>query len=516
MSKRISKPLGPVVLCILDGWGLRQESADNAIELAVTPNWDRMTKDWPVGKLKCAGEDVGLPAGQMGNSEVGHLNIGAGRIVWQDFPRINRTIEDGSLASAPPLTKFIDALRFSGGTCHLIGLISSGGVHAHQDHVIVLAGIIAKSGVPVRIHAITDGRDTPPRSAVQYLAEVESAISAFDDVSIATVCGRYFAMDRDRRWSRVARAYDLIVSGQGAVFECPVSAPEASYAEGVSDEFMKPARHQNYRGMKDGDAVLHANFRADRVRELLSALVDPNFGGFTRTRTVSLAAALGMVTYSEELSRFCGTIFAPIHLKNTLGEIAANAGLRQLRAAETEKHAHVTYFLNGGVEKPFEGEDRILVQSPKVTTYDLQPEMSARELTSKLVEAIASGKYHLVLINYGNGDMVGHTGCLEAAIKAVECVDECLGQLEEAVVGASGTMLVTSDHGNCETMFDSATGMPHTAHTLNPVPVVLVNSRRDQITVRDGRLADVAPTILDLLGIEQPDEMTGSTLVVSK
>ena len=505
----------PFVLCILDGWGVRQEEQDNAIALAPTPNWDRITKTQPTRTLSCSGEDVGLPEGQMGNSEVGHLNLGAGRIVWQDLPRINRAVADGSLASAPPLSDFINALRASGGACHLIGLISPGGVHAHQDHVAALARIMADAAIPVRIHAITDGRDTPPKSAVQYLGKLERAISALDDVSIVTVCGRYFAMDRDRRWDRVACAYDLIVSGQGDAFVSPIDVLEAAYAEGVTDEFVKPARHEDYLGMKDGDGVLHANFRADRVRELLGALIDPGFDGFVRERTVSMAAALGMVAYSDELNRFCNAILEQPRLTNTLGEVVANAGLRQLRVAETEKYAHVTYFFNGGAETPFEGEDRILVPSPKVATYDLQPEMSAPELTTQLVAAIGSGQYDLVIVNYANGDMVGHTGDLEAAKKAVECIDACLGRLEQAVIGAGGVMLAISDHGNCETMFDPETGMPHTAHTLNPVPVVLVNCRREQTGLRDGRLADVAPTILDLMGLEQPEEMTGTTLIRS-
>ena len=514
MTKNTAKPDGPVVLCILDGWGWRAETDANAIALASTPNWDRMTKTWPTAELACSGEDVGLPAGQMGNSEVGHLNLGAGRVVWQDLPRINRAIADGSLASSPVLNAFITQLRASGGTCHLVGLVSPGGVHAHQDHIVALSKIVAGAGVPVRIHAITDGRDTPPKSAVRSIETLEAALSGIDNVSIATLCGRYFAMDRDKRWDRVARAYDLIVSGKGDVFETATKALQTAYDADVTDEFVPPTRHKTYPGMTDGDGILHANFRADRVRELLSALVDPNFDGFTRARAVSLAAILGMVAYSDELNRFCPAIFQPTHLANTLGQVVAKAGLRQLRAAETEKYAHVTYFFNGGEETPYAGEDRILVPSPKVATYDLQPEMSAPELTGRLLEAITDGAYDLIVVNYANGDMVGHTGDLDAAIQAAECVDTCLGQIEAAVIGARGVMLVISDHGNCETMFDPATGMAHTAHTLNPVPAILVNGP-DQARLHGGRLADVAPTLLELMAVAQPDEMTGTTLMTS-
>ncbi len=503
----------PVVLCILDGWGLRTERTDNAIAMASTPNWHRLTQTWPNAKLQCSGEDVGLPGGQMGNSEVGHLNLGAGRVVWQDLPRINKAIQSGLLTGFQPLQDFIKRLKDSGGICHLVGLISPGGIHAHQDHVIALARILATAGVSVRIHAITDGRDTAPESALTYIGQLEQAIAEFENVSIGTVCGRYFAMDRDNRWERVQRAYDLIVAGQGEVFSTSQDAIKVAYANGTTDEFIEPARQADYTGMKDGDGLLCANFRADRVRELLGAVLEPEFDAFVRGKTVTPAAALGMVTYSDKLAQRCESIFPSERIANTLGEVVAQAGLKQLRAAETEKYPHVTYFFNGGIETPNKGEERLLVPSPKVATYDLQPEMSAPELTDKLVEQLKSKKFDLFVINYANGDMVGHTGDLKAAIKAIECVDDCLGRLEQALQEVDGAMVVVADHGNCETMFDRDTGVPHTAHTLNPVPIVLVNCKRSKARIGNGRLADVAPTILDLLGLEGPDEMTGKSLV---
>ncbi|MEM9028545.1 MAG: 2,3-bisphosphoglycerate-independent phosphoglycerate mutase [Pseudomonadota bacterium] len=503
----------PIVLCILDGWGLRRERQDNAIALAATPNWDRMLASWPTGTLRCSGEDVGLPSGQMGNSEVGHLNIGAGRVVWQDLPRINRAIAEDQLRQSSELVAFADKLRASGGTCHLVGLVSPGGVHAHEDHIVALAKAVSERGVPVRIHAITDGRDTPPNSGRDCLARLQASIAEFRDVSIATVCGRYFAMDRDKRWERVARAYDLLVSAKGDAFDDALDVIAASYAQGTTDEFVTPARHTSYNGMGDGDGILCANFRADRVRQLLAAILDPDFDGFARTSIVDLGAALGMVAYSDHISQFCPAIFAPTHLENTLGDVVANAGLRQLRAAETEKYPHVTYFFNGGVEPPLAGEERILVPSPKVATYDLKPEMSAVELTNKVIAAIETQRFDLVVINYANGDMVGHTGVLDAAVRAVACVDMCIGRLEQVVKSAGGAMLVTADHGNCELMFDRALGAPHTAHTLNLVPTILVNGSEGCVSLANGRLADIAPTLLDLLGIEQPPEMTGASLL---
>jgi 2,3-bisphosphoglycerate-independent phosphoglycerate mutase len=512
-TSRTNHDKRPTVLCILDGWGCRVERENNAIALGETPNWDRMIEAWPTALLECAGENVGLPDGQMGNSEVGHMNLGAGRAVWQNLPRINNAIADGSFANATALASFIEALMISGGTCHLAGLVSTGGVHSHQNHIVALAELVAKAGIPVKIHVFLDGRDTPPKSATDYVAQLAQAIDGLPDVHIATVCGRYFAMDRDKRWERVELAYDLIVSGIGGVFDDPVAAIHASYDVGVSDEFLQPAHAREYRGMADGDGIIHANFLADRVRELLGALVDPAFDGFARKHVVSWAAALGMVAYLDQPYLYCPVIFPSVYLKNTLGEVVSHAGLRQLRMAETEKYAHVTFFFNGRREQPLEGEERVFLPSPKVATYDLQPEMSAPELTSQLVNAIGSGRFDLIVVNYANGDMVGHTGILEAAIAAVQCVDECIGQVGEAVIEAGGVMLVTADHGNCEMMVDPETGEPHTAHTLSAVPAVLVNCTLPGASLADGRLADVAPTLIELMGLTQPVEMTGHSLI---
>ena len=504
---------GPMVLCILDGWAQREARDGNAIALADTPNWDRLIKVWPTNVLDCSGQDVGLPDGQMGNSEVGHMNLGAGRVVWQDLPRIDNAIADGSLEKSHALAGFVEKLRQSGGTCHLAGLVSSGGVHSHLRHVAALARLVANQGVPVRVHAFLDGRDTAPKSAKGELAALEQSIDTLPDVEIATICGRYFAMDRDNRWDRVELAYNLMVAGEGTPFTDLQSAIEANYEAGFTDEFVRPGRSQTYRGMADGDGILFANFRADRVRELLGALIDPGFDGFQRKRIVAFAAPLGMVAYSEKLNKLCDVIFPPVYLENTLGEVVANAKLRQLRMAESEKYAHVTFFFNGRSETPFEGEDRVLVPSPKVATYDLQPEMSAPELTDKLVEAIGSGGFDLIIVNYANGDMVGHTGDLDAAIAAVRSVDQCVGRLEEAVIEANGVMLVTADHGNCEMMIDPQTGGPHTANLTNPVPLFHINQPHQKVSLGRGRFADVPPTLLELMQLAQPDEMTGQSLI---
>lgn len=501
----------PVMLTILDGFGWREERADNAVAQADTPNFDRLWRESPHAFLKASGHDVGLPDGQMGNSEVGHTNIGAGRVVMQELPRIDAAIEDGSLAENANLRRFVNTVKESGGACHLLGLISPGGVHAHQRHVAVLAGLVAEAGIPVFVHAITDGRDTPPESGADCLAWLRNMLPK--GAEIATVVGRYYAMDRDNRWERVRQAYEMMAGGGEPGADDPVEALKASYEVGVSDEFVKPVViGKNYRGMRDGDGLLCANFRADRVREILTALLDPDFDKFEHHRHVHFAAALGMVGYSDALDRFMHSLFPPQRMDGLLGEVVARAGKTQLRAAETEKYPHVTYFLNGGRETPFEGEERIMVASPKVATYDLQPEMSAPELTEKVIAAIDSGKFDLIVLNYANPDMVGHTGSLPAAIRAVETVDAGLGKIAAAIRAQGGAMIVTADHGNCETMRDPETGGPHTAHTLNRVPVLLAGGP-DGATLHDGRLADLAPTLLKLLGIAKPDAMTGRSLI---
>jgi 2,3-bisphosphoglycerate-independent phosphoglycerate mutase len=499
----------PVMLVVLDGWGWREEAADNAIRQARTPSFDRLWAACPHAFLHTSGQDVGLPSGQMGNSEVGHLNIGAGRLVMQDLPRIDAAIANGDIERAPVLKKLIEPLRQTGGTCHVMGLMSPGGVHSHQDHAAALASILAKASVPTVVHAFTDGRDTPPRSAGEDIARLLAALPR--SVPIATVSGRYYAMDRDKRWDRVARAYHAIVDADGPRFASAPAVIADAYAHEISDEFVVPAVVGDYRGMRDGDGVLCFNFRADRVREILAALLDPAFAGFARRRSVRIAVAAGMTQYSEQLDAFLGTIFPPQSLASVLGQVVADAGRTQLRMAETEKYPHVTYFLNGGEEKPYRGEDRIMVPSPKVATYDLKPEMSAPQLTDKAVEAIDSGRYDLIVLNYANPDMVGHTGSLAAAVKAVETVDTGLGRIAEAITKGGGVLLVTADHGNCEMMRDPDTGGPHTSHTINPVPVLLLGG--GNVSLAPGRLADVAPTLLELMDLPQPAEMTGRSLL---
>ena len=503
----------PVVMCILDGWGQADDAEDNAITRAPTPVYDRLLATSARAVIDTSGSHVGLPDGQMGNSEVGHQNIGAGRVVLQDLPRIDAAIADGSLARADELRATIAALRQSGGTCHLLGLLSPGGVHAHQDHITALANIVADAGVPVRVHAWLDGRDTPPSSGLDYLKQFTAAIAGQENITIATICGRYYAMDRDQRWERVERAFDLLTAGAGAAHADAITALETAYGDGETDEFVTPIALGGYAGMAAGDGLLMANFRADRAREILGALLDGDFEGFARKRVVSFAAALGMISYSDALDPFLSTLFAPERLSNTLGEVVANAGLKQLRIAETEKYAHVTFFLNGGEERVFEGEERILVPSPKVATYDLQPEMSAHEVTDKLCQAIESGQFDLIIANYANPDMVGHTGDMAAALLAVETIDGCLDRLSEALGKAGGAMLISADHGNIEAMRDHQGG-PQTAHTTNQVPLLLVNGPADT-SLRNGRLADLAPTLLQLLQLAKPAEMTGTSLLAA-
>jgi len=503
-------PPRPVVLCILDGWGHRDSCDSNAICMGETPNYDGLLRDGPHSLIDASGGAVGLPDGQMGNSEVGHMNIGAGRRVLQELPRINAAVADGSLRNAAALQETVADLKASGGKAHIMGLLSPGGVHSHQDHIGALLQAFEAAGVPSILHAFLDGRDTPPRSAEGYLS---AFLQAHPKTEVGTVIGRYYAMDRDNRWERVAKAYDALVLGEGEASVSAVTAIEDSYAADVGDEFLRPSIVAGYSGMADGDAVVMANFRADRAREILQALLVPDFDAFPRKRRVAFAAALGMVAYSEELTPLLRTVFPPTDLHDTLGEVVAGLGGRQLRIAETEKYAHVTFFLNGGREACFDGEDRILIPSPKVATYDLKPEMSAYEVTDKLVEAIVNGGYDLIVCNLANGDMVGHSGNLKAAIAAVEALDRCIGRLSDAVKAAGGVMIVTADHGNCEEMRDPTSGQAHTAHTMNKVPFLLVNGPSDVVALSDGALSDIAPSLLDLMGVDKPAAMTGASLV---
>ncbi len=502
----------PVVLCILDGWGARSDAEANAPLLAHTPNFDLIMQQCPNTQLITHGRDVGLPTGQMGNSEVGHTNIGAGRVVAMDLGQIDLAIEDGSYSNNAALLDYIGSLKNTGGRAHVMSLISDGGVHGHIAHLIATLRILTDAGVPVVLHAITDGRDVAPSSAADFLDRLIGDLP--NGVQIGTVTGRYFAMDRDNRWERVATAYDAIAHGVSEVRADTVEeAIKSNYAAGVSDEFIPATVLGEYQGAQDGDAFFCMNFRADRAREILRAIGETEFDEFDVGTRPQWSMVLGMVEYSTSHNHYMRTCFPKQKLVNTLGEWVAKSGKSQFRLAETEKYPHVTFFLNGGKEQPEEGEARYMAPSPKVATYDLQPEMSAGEVTDQFVKAIEAG-YDLIVTNYANPDMVGHTGDLNAAIKACEVVDQGLGRVLAALENAGGAMIVTADHGNCETMIDPETGGPHTAHTINLVPAVLVGGDANTILRNGGRLADLAPTLLDLMQLDKPTEMTGESLLV--
>lgn len=500
----------PVVLCILDGWGIGPDPATSAPAQAKVPTFNRLWATCPTSTLTTFGPDVGLPRGQMGNSEVGHTNIGAGRVVAMDLGMIDLAIEEGTFAQEPALRDFIVTLKASGGAAHLAGLCSPGGVHAHQAHLVEAARIIAAEGIVVLVHVITDGRDVPPQSGAEQVEALEAALPK--GARVVTLTGRYYAMDRDNRWERVETAYRAMVQGEGEAADNAGAAIAAGYAKGVTDEFLPATVIGDYKGMKEGDGLFFLNFRADRAREILSAIGDPAFAAFDRGARPKLAAMLGMVDYSTAHNAYMTAVFPKKDIVNTLGEWVATQGLRQFRLAETEKYPHVTFFLNGGREAPFAGEDRHMAPSPKVATYDLQPEMSAGEVSDHFVQAIEAG-YDLIVVNYANPDMVGHTGSLSAAIKAVEAVDAGLTRAVAALEKAGGAMVICADHGNCETMVDPVTGGPHTAHTTNPVPVILVGGPAGARLRDGGRLADLAPTLLALMGLPQPPEMTGQSLL---
>jgi 2,3-bisphosphoglycerate-independent phosphoglycerate mutase len=499
----------PVVLCILDGWGLSETTEANAPALADTPVFDSMMADGPNATLITHGPDVGLPSGQMGNSEVGHTNIGAGRVVAMDLGQIDLAIEDGSFFKNDAIVSFAQTLKASGGTAHLMGVVSDGGVHGHLTHVLAAAKAIADHGVPVVLHAITDGRDVAPKSAFTYIEELNEKLVA--GATVGTLTGRYFAMDRDNRWERVSEAYKAMIQGEGLKAADAHSAVSTAYERSESDEFIQATVLGDYAGVKDGDGFFCLNFRADRAREILAAIRQPGFDGFETGPRPDITM-LGMVDYSDEHVKYMASAYPKKPIVNTLGEWVAKQGKTQFRLAETEKYPHVTFFLNGGEETPSDGEDRFMPKSPKVATYDLQPEMSAAEVTEKFVAAIEKG-YDLIVTNYANPDMVGHTGDLQAAMAACAAVDQGLGAVREALLKVGGTMIVTADHGNCEVMVDPVTGGPHTAHTTNLVPVVLVNGP-EGASLRSGRLADLAPSLLDLMGLPQPEEMTGESLII--
>jgi len=500
----------PVVLCILDGWGIGNNPAVSAPALAHVPNFNRLWATCPHSTLTSFGPDVGLPRGQMGNSEVGHTNIGAGRVVAMDLGAIDLAVEDGSFATNPALVAFLTTLQGTGGTAHLMGVMSDGGVHGHITHMIGAARAITAVGVPVVIHAITDGRDVAPSSAGRFIAQLLAALPP--GVKVATVIGRYWALDRDTRWDRVARAYQAIAHAQGEPAPDAAAAVAQSYAKGETDEFLAPTVIDGYPGVQTGDGLFCLNFRADRAREILAALGQPNFVDFDAAPQPQWAAMLGMVEYSTAHTAYVAAAFPKRALVNTLGEWVSTHGRTQFRLAETEKYPHVTFFLNGGREVPFPGETRAMPPSPKVATYDLQPEMSSVAVADHLVKAI-DDKIDLIVVNFANADMVGHTGLLSAAIAACEAVDIALGRALVALEASGGAMIVTADHGNCELMVDPVTGGPHTAHTTNPVPVILVGGPPGAALRTGGRLADLAPTVLALMDLQQPAEMTGQSLI---
>ena len=500
-------PPKPVVLCIMDGWGLREDEVGNAPKLARTPTIDRIMDTCSHATLVTHGPDVGLPRGQMGNSEVGHSNIGAGRVVAMDLGQIDLAIEDGSFVRNPRLTEWINAIKEAGGRAHLMGVLSDGGVHGHIDHMIAAATACTDAGLSVVIHAITDGRDVAPKSALTYLEHLTGALPA--GARVVTVTGRYFAMDRDTRWDRVETAFAAMVRADGRIVETAQAAIETAYADDTTDEFIPAAVMDGYKGAKDGDGLFCLNFRADRAREIMAAMGDPGFDAFMADGRPAWAGLLGMADYSDAHKAYMTTVYPKPEIVNTLGAWVAKAGLRQFRLAETEKYPHVTFFLNGGEEQPEAGEDRAMPKSPSVATYDLQPEMSSVEVTDRFIDAIDAG-YDLIVVNYANPDMVGHTGDLDAAIVACEAVDTGLGRVLPVLEAAGAAMILTADHGNCETMIDPETGAPHTAHTTNLVPVALIGAGG---TLKDGRLADLAPTLLQLMGLEQPTEMTGTSLI---
>jgi 2,3-bisphosphoglycerate-independent phosphoglycerate mutase len=505
----------PLLLCILDGWGIGDETdQNNAIARANLPNYRRFFETYPHSQLETSGLAVGLPEGQMGNSEVGHMTIGAGRVIFQDFPRINNAIADGSLEKNPKLQKLIADLKTSGNACHLMGLLSDGGVHSHIDHIIFLADLLAKNGVKVLLHAFLDGRDVAQKSTLKYL---ESA----KNIKIATVIGRYYAMDRDQKWDRVELATNAIFAADGEKFPDAISAVKNSYEKNITDEFVRPCVIGDYAGVKDGDALLFCNFRADRARQISEKLLrrHTDLASAYEQHTLRQAHgdtrfshAIALTEYSEKLNESYEILFPPIEIKNSLPEILSARGLTQLRIAETEKYAHVTFFFSCGQEKEFRGEERILIKSPAVATYDLQPEMSAAEVGKKLRAAISSEKFDFILVNYANPDMVGHSGCLAPSIAACEAIDEQLGLLEKIILEKNGTMLISADHGNIECLLDE-NHLPHTSHTTNPVPLILIGKNFTGVKLANGSLRDIAPTILHLIQIEKPREMDGKNLL---
>ncbi|HLP98899.1 MAG TPA: 2,3-bisphosphoglycerate-independent phosphoglycerate mutase [Sideroxyarcus sp.] len=508
-----ANPITPVLLLILDGFGYREDADFNAVAHARKPNWDRLWSEYPHTLINTSELHVGLPHGQMGNSEVGHLNIGAGRVVYQDLTKVDLAIENGSFYNNPALVQAVATAQKNGSALHIMGLLSAGGVHSHEAHIHAMVELAVRAGLKkIHIHAFLDGRDTPPRSAAQSLQLLQDKCNALGAGRIASIVGRFYAMDRDNRWERVQIAYDMLTQGKAPFGAADaVAGLQAAYARGENDEFVQATIIGEAAAMQDGDAVVFMNFRADRAREISRALTDEKFDGFARSRFPRLANFTTLSSYGEDFHFPCAYTADTIH--NGIGEYLSKLGLKQLRIAETEKYAHVTYFMNGGKEQPFPGEDRVLVPSPKVATYDLKPEMSAFEVTDKLEAAIRSKQYAAILCNYANGDMVGHSGVMEAAVKAVEALDTCVGRVVQAMLECGGEVLITADHGNAEQMLDRVTNQAHTAHTLNLVPFLYIGRKAELAPAGSGALQDVAPTLLAMMGLPQPPEMTGKSLI---
>lgn len=502
----------PAVLVILDGWGMSDNPDHNAILAARKPVWDDLWERCPHTAIKTSGSAVGLPAGQMGNSEVGHLNLGAGRVVYQEITRISRSVRTGSFFTNRTLTDAVDVAVERNSAVHILGLLSPGGVHSLDEHIHAMVRLAVERGAPkVYVHAFLDGRDMPPKSAEGPIKAIEDVFAELGGGRLATVIGRYYAMDRDHRWERIRQSYDLIVEGKGE-YTAPdaMTALNMAYERGETDEFVKATRIGDVVPVQDGDVMINMNYRSDRARQITRPFIEPDFDGFERTVVPQLACYVSLTEYNKDFD--IPVAFPPERLTNVFGEYIANLGLHQLRLAETEKYAHVTFFFNGGVEQPNEGEDRILVASPKVATYDLQPEMSATEVTDHLCEAIESGKYDAIICNYANGDMVGHTGNYEAAVEAIEHLDLCLGRVTDALAKTDGQMLITADHGNAEQMMDPEAGQAHTAHTCNLVPLIFVGPKGHRLA-ETGALCDIAPTMLQMMGLTPPHEMTGRSLL---
>ena len=501
-----------IVLCIMDGWGINKNSNHNAVALAKTPNVDYLTNTYPYSTLEASGEHVGLPKGQVGNSEVGHMNLGSGRVVIQTLPRINNAFKNDEIRHNKNFKKFISEHK-KDKTVHLLGLCSNGGVHSHLDHIVEMAKLLDESNINSVLHIFSDGRDSSPKQIGNIVKLFEASLPK--SIKIVSLIGRYFAMDRDNRWDRVKKSFDLIAYGKCERNTNDItSAIEVAYKNNETDEFISPTLIGNYRGVENDDSLIMVNFRADRVRELLSPFLNPNFDKFKKNNNTPLITnSLGMIEYSKEISQFMKSIFVREQIQDTLGDVISRANLKQLRLAETEKYPHVTFFFNGGSETICPGETRIMVPSPKVTTYDLKPEMSAEEVEFELIKAIKDNIYDLIIINFANPDMVGHTGNLKAAIKAVERVDKAIGNIKAALDETGCTMLLTADHGNCEIMLDSKTQVPHTSHTCNKVPLIMISSESN-LKLKNGKLADIAPTILDIMSLDIPIAMNGRSLLV--